>query len=103
MPGSAECVEMNPARTAVAPHLIDVTARTAARLAAGRPLAELVSVRLAELVTGVTKAMTISKVAIATSLLVFAGIAAWGAAGLVARTPEIRPPAPACRPSKPMG
>ena len=89
----AECLEMDPARTVVAPHLIDVTARTAARLAAGRPLAVLVSVRLAELVTGVTKAMTISKVAIATSLLVFAGLAAGGAAGLVARTPRAHPPA----------
>jgi len=87
-------LEMDPAQRVVVPHLIDTTARTATRLATGQPLAELVPARLAELVTGVTKTMTISKLAIATSLLVFAGLVAWGAAGLAAPTPERNPPAP---------
>ncbi|HKI18368.1 MAG TPA: Ig-like domain-containing protein, partial [Isosphaeraceae bacterium] len=85
--------ERDPAQTVVLSHLIDTMARTAARLAAGRPLAELVPARLAELVTGVTKTMTIFKLAIAASLLVVASLAAWGAAGLAAQTPERNPSA----------
>ena len=92
--GLVTCLEIGPAQRVVAPHLINATARTAARLAAGQPLAGLVSVRLAELITGVTKSMTISKVAIAISVLVFAGLAAWGTAGWVAQIPGIEPPAP---------
>jgi len=90
----AACLEMDPAERVLVPHLIDTTARTAARLAAGQPLAEIVPARLAGLVNGVTKTMTISKLAIAASLLVFAGLAAWCAGGLAAQSHERNPPAP---------
>ena len=40
---------------------------------------------------GVTQNMTISKLAAAASLLVFTGLAAWGAAGLAAQTPGKSP------------
>ena len=77
-------LEMDPAQKVVAPVLIDTTARLAVRLAAGQPLAVVVPARLAELVAGVTRTMTISKLAVATSLLFITGLAAWGAAGLAA-------------------
>jgi RNA polymerase sigma factor (sigma-70 family) len=62
----------------VAGHLIQITARAAARLAAGQPLAETVSARLAGIVAGVARAMMLSKLAMTSSLLIVAGIAAWG-------------------------
>ena len=58
--GGARCeplamLEHGPARSVVASHLIDTTARTAARLAAGQALAAIVPARLAQLVAGVSE------------------------------------------------
>jgi RNA polymerase sigma-70 factor (ECF subfamily) len=64
--------------------LIDATTRTARRLAAGQPLAEIVPARIRELITGVGATMTIPKLVLSVSLLVFAGLGAWGAAGFAA-------------------
>jgi RNA polymerase sigma-70 factor (ECF subfamily) len=73
------------APAAVAPLLIETTARTAARLATGRPMAEIVSARLTEIVAGVARTMMISKVATASSLCAVTALAAWGALVLAAR------------------
>ncbi len=101
-------LERSPAPAVVAPHLVDSIARTAGRLAHGEPLPRLVSARIVELVTGVSHAMIISKLATAASLLVFTGLAAWGAAELAAQTQgaatqEPRPaPAAALEPPTPV-
>jgi RNA polymerase sigma factor (sigma-70 family) len=65
--------------------LVDATAQTARLLAAGRPLAEIVPARITELVRGVVTTMTISKLVFSVSILVFAGLGIWGAAGLAAQ------------------
>jgi RNA polymerase sigma-70 factor (ECF subfamily) len=61
--------------------LFDATTRTAQRLAAGQPLAEIVPARISELIIGVGKPMTIPKLVLSVSLLVFTGLGVWGAAG----------------------
>jgi RNA polymerase sigma-70 factor (ECF subfamily) len=48
----------------------------------------IVSAPIVNLVFGATQSMTISKLAMAASLLVFTGLAAWGAASLAAQTPR---------------
>jgi hypothetical protein len=70
--------------------LVTHTARTATRLAAGQPLAEIVPARLAELVAGVTKTMTSTKLMMVASIAVLASVAAWGALGLAAQTADDR-------------
>ena len=52
------------------------------------------STRIVKLVTGVTQTMTISKLATAASLVVFAGLAAWGVCRSAAQTPERATSAP---------
>jgi RNA polymerase sigma-70 factor (ECF subfamily) len=80
----------------VAPHLIETTAWAAARLAAGQPLAETVPSRLVDIVVGVTRMMTMIKLATAAGLLAVAALAAWGvSAGLAAPQPPDPQPAPA--------
>jgi RNA polymerase sigma factor (sigma-70 family) len=81
------------ARWVVAPHLVDSTARTAARLAAGQPLAAIVPARLAQLVAGACPSMTIFKLTLATALAVAAGLAAWGAVALAEQGPGGNAPA----------
>jgi RNA polymerase sigma-70 factor (ECF subfamily) len=70
----------------VSSHLIDDTVRVASLCAAGQPLATVVSAGVCKLVTGVTSAMTISKFAAVCSLLLFAGLAAFGVSRLAAQT-----------------
>src|SRR5262249_6283982 len=77
-----------PAQSVIAGQAIDSLAQTATRLAGGEPLSRVVSAPIANLVFGATQSMTISKLAMAASLLVFTGLAAWGAAGLAAQTPR---------------
>jgi hypothetical protein len=84
LPGTCARLELGSAQSVVGSNLVDTTARTAARLAAGQPLAEIVPARLAGLVVETSRTMMISKFTIATSLIVLAGLAAWGAAGLAA-------------------
>jgi len=86
--------EKDSIQTVVISQLIDTTAQTAARLAAGQPLAEVVPARLAELVGGVTRTMTITKLTLAASLLVVIGLTAWGAVGLAAQATDRKAPAP---------
>ncbi len=62
----------------VAAHLIETTAQAAARLAAGQPLAETLSTRLAGIVAGVTRSMMISKITLSLSLFAVTILAAWG-------------------------
>jgi RNA polymerase sigma-70 factor (ECF subfamily) len=71
--------------------LVDSVAQRAARFAGGEPLPRIVPAPIANLVFGATQNMTISKLAAAASFLVFAGLAAWGAAGLSAQTPGKSP------------
>jgi RNA polymerase sigma factor (sigma-70 family) len=79
-------------QSVVSRQLIDSLVRTAARLAAGQPLAAIVPVGLAHLVAGVYSPMTNLKLTMAASLIVFAGVTAWGASALVGRPPvEIAP------------
>jgi hypothetical protein len=75
--------------------LVTDTARTATRLAAGQPLAEIVPARLAELVTGATKSMTSTKLMTVASIALLAGAAAWGALGMAAQAPDDRGTSPA--------
>jgi RNA polymerase sigma-70 factor (ECF subfamily) len=85
-------------QTVVISQLIDTTAQTAARLAAGQPLAEVVPARLADLVAGVTRTMSITKLTLAASLLIVVGLTTWGAVGLAAQATErkvLAPPAAA--------
>jgi RNA polymerase sigma factor (sigma-70 family) len=81
-------LEEIPAPSVVAASLADSIAQAAARFSRGEPLSRIVPTRIVKLVTGVTQTMTISKLAAAASLVVSAGLAAWGAAGLAAQTPE---------------
>jgi RNA polymerase sigma factor (sigma-70 family) len=67
------------AESIVSSHLIDSTARTAARLAAGQSLAALVPDQLAQLVAGACSTMTIFKMTVAISLFTLASLAAGGA------------------------
>ena len=86
----------------VAAHLIETTAHAAARLAAGLPLAETVSARIAGIVAGVTRSMMFSKLATTLSLLIVAGLAAWGvSASVEAPQASDSPSAPA--PASPLG
>jgi RNA polymerase sigma factor (sigma-70 family) len=88
----------------LAAHLMETTARAAARLAAGQPLVEIVPARLAEIVAGVTRSMMISKVATAAFVFVAMGLAAWGvSAGLAGpQVPETKAaPGPADAPASP--
>ena len=64
----------------VAPRLVESIARTPCT----SPVASrsrIVPTRIAELVMGASQTMTVSKLAVASSLLVFTGLIAWGAAG----------------------
>jgi RNA polymerase sigma-70 factor (ECF subfamily) len=81
--------------------LLDSTARAAARLAGREPLTRVVPIRIVELVTGVTQAMTLSNLATAFSLVVFTGLAAWGVGGSAAQIPraEAQDPRSAAAPS----
>jgi Bacterial Ig-like domain len=81
------------ARWVVAPHLVDITDRTAARLAAGQALAAIVPARLAQLVAGACPSMSIFKLTLATALVVVAGLAAWGVVVLPEQGPGGNAPA----------
>jgi RNA polymerase sigma factor (sigma-70 family) len=67
------------AHSIVPSQLIDTTARTAARLATGQALAALVPAGLAQLVAGASRTMAILKMTAAASLVIFGGLAAYGA------------------------
>ena len=67
-------------------HLVDTTARTAARLAAGQALAAIVPARLAQLVAGASPTMTISKLTMAASLVVVRRSGRVGSRVALART-----------------
>ncbi len=82
-----EHLDQRPAPAVVAPQLLDLIARSATRLAHGVPLSRIVPTQIVKLVSGVTQTMTISRFATVASLLIFAGLAACGAAGLAAQTP----------------
>jgi RNA polymerase sigma factor (sigma-70 family) len=82
------------AQSLVSSLLMDTTARTAARLAAGQALAAVVPARLAELVAGASPTMTISRLMMTTSLITFGGLAACGALILAAQTQPPAGPAP---------
>jgi len=94
MAGSCAWPEMNEPPSAVTRQLIDHTVRIASRYAAGQPLAAIVSAGVANLVTGVTRAMTISKLAAMCPLLLFAGLAAFGVSRLAAQTEGRKLPTP---------
>jgi hypothetical protein len=79
-----------PARSVIESQLVTSTARTATRLAAGQPLAEIVPARLAELVTGATTTMTSTKLMMVASIALLGSVAAWGALGLAAKTGDDR-------------
>jgi Bacterial Ig-like domain len=87
-----------PAPAVVGTQLIDSVARSAARFAGGEPLPRIVPAPIINLVFGATPKMTISKLAAAASVLVFTGLAAWGASGLFAQTPG-KPPVDATPPA----
>ncbi len=74
------------AQSSVSSRLLDTTARSAARLAAGDALAAIVPARLAQLVAGASSTMSILKVTMTTSLI-FGGLAACGALIMAAQTP----------------
>jgi RNA polymerase sigma-70 factor (ECF subfamily) len=76
-----------PAPSIVVGQAVDSLARTAARFAGGEPLPRIVSAPIVNLVFGATQSMTISKLAMAASLLVFTGLAAWGVARPAAQSP----------------
>ena len=91
-PDARECEPMalfvfDRAQTIVGFPLVSTTTRTATRLAAGEALAAIAPARLVQLVAGVSPTMTVSKFVMAASLVVFAGLAAWGAVALAARAP----------------
>jgi RNA polymerase sigma factor (sigma-70 family) len=81
---------VQPARSVIESQLVTTTARTATRLAAGQPLAEIVPARLAELVTGATTTMTSTKLTMVASIALVGSVAAWGAFGLAAQTGDHR-------------
>jgi RNA polymerase sigma factor (sigma-70 family) len=89
------CWEPGSTEAHVPAHLIDITARTAGSLAKGRPLGEIVPAKVGQLVIGVTKTMTTSRLSVAGVLLMFGGLAGWGAAGLAAKAGDPAPRAPA--------
>ena len=70
--------ESDPSPAAVAPCLIQSTARAAARLAAGHPLAGLVPARVAEVATGVLAMMFRKKLAAMAVVVVIGTLAGWG-------------------------
>ncbi len=80
-------------RAVLTPSLIEITARTAARLAVGQALATTVSARLEELVAGATSTMTSLKWAGALSFVLFGGLATWCALAVAAQGPitTVRP------------
>ena len=84
--GTNQHREQIPAPAFVASQLVDTTARSAARLAGGEPLSRIVSSRIAQLVSGVTQTMIISKLAATASLVLFTGLGVWGAGKLAAQT-----------------
>jgi RNA polymerase sigma factor (sigma-70 family) len=88
---SVHPLDQIPAPAFVAAQVVDSMARRAARFASGEPLPRIVPAPIVDLVFGATQNMTISKLAIAASLLVFTGLAAWGAAGLAAQAPGKTP------------
>jgi RNA polymerase sigma factor (sigma-70 family) len=83
------------AESIVSSHLIDSTARTAARLAAGQGLAALVPAQLAQLVAGASSTMTVFKMAVAISLFTLASLAVGGALISAAQAPGGSPDEPA--------
>jgi RNA polymerase sigma-70 factor (ECF subfamily) len=89
---ASDWFQLDHGRFALARQLVRGTASSAARCAARQPLAEIVSPTVAQIVTGVAKTMTISKLALAVSLMILAGIAAWGASGLAAQSQDAAPP-----------
>lgn len=74
--------------------LVETTARTAVRFAAGEPLGALMPARLVQCVAGGSLPMTVFKSTIAAALLAFAGLTAWGAVVLAAQSPGASAPAP---------
>ncbi len=80
-------------RSVAASQLVDITARTAARLAAGQALAAIVPARLAQLVAGACPRMTIFKLTLATTLAAVAGLAVWGAVAVAEQSPDGNAPA----------
>ena len=70
--------ESDPSSAVVAPCLIQSTARAAARLAAGHPLAGLVPARVAEVATGVLAVMFRKKLAAMAVVVVIGTLAGWG-------------------------
>jgi len=85
---------LNEPLSSISRHLIDHTVRVASRCTGGQPLAAVVSARVANLVTGVTRAMMISKLAATCSLLMCAGLAAFGLSRLSAQTQGRKAPSP---------
>jgi RNA polymerase sigma factor (sigma-70 family) len=87
-----------------ASQLVDITARTAARLAAGQALPAIVPARLTQLVAEACPRMTIFKLTLATTLVVAAGLAAWGAVVLAGQEPGGNTPAspPHATPARPL-
>ncbi len=67
------------ATSILAPSLIQSTARAAARLAAGHPLAGVVPARVVEVATGVCAAMFRTKLAAMGLVVMLATLAGWGA------------------------
>jgi len=84
--GSCAWPHLNEPLCGVTRDLVDHTVRIASRYAAGHPLSAAVSAEVANLVTGVTSAMTISKLIATCSLLLFAAITAFGISRLAAQT-----------------
>jgi hypothetical protein len=85
------------AQSIVGSQLVDNLARIAARLAAGQALAAIVPARLAQLVAGASPAMTVFKLLMSACLVMFAGLATWGAVALAghAASSDVTPPLPA--------
>jgi RNA polymerase sigma factor (sigma-70 family) len=74
-----EAARSGRAPSILAPSLIKSTARAAARLAAGHPLAGVVPARVVEVATGVCAAMFRTKLAATGLVVVLATLAGWGA------------------------
>jgi RNA polymerase sigma-70 factor (ECF subfamily) len=83
------------AQSVVGSELVKTMARTAARLAGGQALSATVPVGLAQLVAGASPTMTVSRLTLTGSLLVFAGLAAWGVVALAAPSASGEPRAQA--------
>ena len=82
--------ELEPAGSVTESQLFASTARTATRLAAGQPMAEIVPAGLAELVAGVNRTMISAKLTMVASIALLACVAAWGAPGMAAKAPDDR-------------